>query len=196
VPPGGTGLAARDGKRTTVSRIGKKPIEIPTGVTVKLEDGTVHVKGPKGELQRAVPPLVAIEIDAKQVRVNCPEQDRKSRGMHGLARTLINNMIVGVSKGFTRVLEINGVGYKAEKKPGALQLALGYSHPIELLLPKGIEVKIEKNRLELSGIDKEVLGQLAAVVRDQRSPEPYKGKGIKYAEETIRRKVGKAGASG
>ena len=178
-----------------MSRIGKKLIEIPSGVTVSLSDGEIKVKGVNGELCRKMPPLVTIQKEENHIHVGLATKERRGRAMHGLARSLIQNMITGVHKGFTRTLEINGVGYRAEVKPGALQLALGYSHPLEILLPPGITARVEKNRIELTGVDREVLGQLAAVIRDQRPPEPYKGKGIKYTEETIRRKVGKAGAS-
>jgi large subunit ribosomal protein L6 len=182
-----------------VSRTGKKPIDVPSGVSITLQDGVVKVKGPKGELSRPLPPLVSLKIEPKLLRLEIPEtKDRRAGAMHGLARSLISNMVVGVSAGFKRELEINGVGYRAEAKAGTgiLTLTLGYSHSIELMLPKGIAAKVEKNKIELTGIDREVLGQFAAVVRKQRPPEPYKGKGIKYIEETIRRKVGKAGASG
>lgn len=175
-----------------MSRIGKKPIELPKGVSVTLSGGRIKVKGPKGELSRTIPPMVDVKVEQETVVVRCGD-DRKSGAMHGLARSLIQNMVTGVSTGFTRALEINGVGYRAEARPGALNLSLGYSHPLELLLPPGIEAKVEKNRMVLTGIDKEALGQICAVIRAQRPPEPYKGKGIKYAEEQIRRKVGKAG---
>lgn len=178
-----------------MSRIGKKPVEIPSGVTVTVSGTTIKVKGPKGELSRPIPPLVSVKVEGSKLHVETVGKDKRVSAMHGLARSLIQNMVTGVSKGFTRVLEINGVGYRAEAKPGALHLALGYSHPLELILPPGVSAKVDKNKVELTGIDREVLGQLAAVVRAQRGPEPYKGKGIKYVEETIRRKVGKAGAS-
>jgi large subunit ribosomal protein L6 len=176
-----------------VSRVGKKSIEIPKGVTVTTSGETIKVKGPKGELSRGFPPLVEVEVADGKIQVKRTADNRQGRAMHGLARSLINNMVIGVSQGFTRVLEINGVGYRADSKKGVLTLALGYSHPIELMLPEGVEAKVDRNRIMLSGSDKEVLGQFAAVVRDQRGPEPYKGKGIKYEEEHIRRKVGKAG---
>jgi large subunit ribosomal protein L6 len=179
-----------------VSRIGKKPVDIPAGVTITVAGNQIKVKGPKGELSRPIPPLVEVKVEGGKLKV--AEQktgDRRANAMHGLARSLIQNMVTGVSKGFTRVLEINGVGYRAEVKPGVLSMALGYSHPLEIVLPPGVSAKVDKNKVELTAIDREVLGQLAAVIRDQRPPEPYKGKGIKYVEETIRRKVGKAGAS-
>jgi len=178
-----------------VSRIGKKPIDIPKGVSVTLQGRTIKVKGPKGELARDVPPMVEINVEGSTIEVKRQAEDRKGRAMHGLARSLIQNMVTGVSTGFTRELEINGVGYRAEARAGVLSMALGYSHPLELLLPAGVEAKVEKNKVVLSGIDKEVLGRIAAVIRGQRPPEPYKGKGIKYVEEQIRRKVGKAGVS-
>lgn len=176
-----------------MSRVGKKPIEIPKGVTVSLADDVIKVKGPKGELSRGIPPMVDVKVEGDKVLVHPRAKDRHGRAMHGLARSLISNMVIGVSQGFTRVLEINGVGYRADVKKDVLHLVLGYSHPIELMLPPGVNAKVEKNRIEVSGIDKEAIGQVAAVIRDQRPPEPYKGKGIKYAEEQIRRKVGKAG---
>jgi len=175
-----------------VSRIGKRPIELPKGVSVTLAGGQIQVKGPRGELSRRIPPLVEVKLDQEQVVVTCGT-DRKSGAMHGLARSLIQNMVTGVSQGFTRELEINGVGYRAEAKKGALSLSLGYSHPLELILPPGVEAKVEKNKIVLTGSDKESLGQICAVIRGQRPPEPYKGKGIKYVEEQVRRKVGKAG---
>jgi len=178
-----------------VSRIGKQPVVIPQGVTVTLKGDEIAVKGPKGQLTRVKPPIVALVVDGNEVVVTRPDDGRIARSMHGLCRALVQNMVTGVSEGYTRVLEINGVGYRAEVKKGALGLLLGYSHPIEVAIPEGIEAKVEKNKVTLTGIDKEALGQLAAVIRKQRPPEPYKGKGIKYLGETIRRKVGKAGAA-
>ncbi len=178
-----------------MSRIGKMPIEIPKGVIVTLSGMDIKVKGPKGELQRKVPPLVSVEVTGDTVQVKKASNDKRGGAMHGLARSLIQNMVTGVNTGFKRMLEINGVGYRAEVKPDVLVLTLGYSHPLELCLPKGVAAKVEKNQIEITGIDREVLGQFAAVIRAQRPPEPYKGKGIKYVEESIRRKVGKAGAT-
>lgn len=178
-----------------MSRIGKQPIEIPKGVNVTLSNGEIKVKGPRGELNRVTPPMVEVTQDGSMIVVTRTAENRHGRAMHGLARSLINNMVIGVSQGFKRVLEINGVGYRADVKKDVLNLVLGYSHPIEMIMPPGVTAKVEKNRIELEGIDKEVLGRFAAVIREQRGPEPYKGKGIKYAEEHIRRKVGKAGVS-
>lgn len=178
-----------------MSRIGKMPVDLPQGVIVDVQDGQMRVKGPKGDLSRSMPPHVDMVVGANTVEVRRTSNSRQGRAMHGLCRALLQNMVVGVSKGFERVLEINGVGYRAEAKPGMLALSLGYSHPIEVLLPEGVTAKVEKNVVTLAGIDNEQLGQLAAVVRDQRPPEPYKGKGVKYKDETIRRKVGKAGAA-
>jgi large subunit ribosomal protein L6 len=178
-----------------VSRIGKMPVDLPQGVTVQVDGGFMRVKGPKGELSRKVPPDVQIKADNKHVVVERANNGRRARAMHGLGRALLQNLVTGVSKGFERVLEINGVGYRAEARQGILALSLGYSHPIEVMLPEGVSAKVEKNAITISGIDREQLGQLAAMIREQRPPEPYKGKGVKYRDEHIRRKVGKAGAS-
>ncbi|MBK8482558.1 MAG: 50S ribosomal protein L6 [Proteobacteria bacterium] len=179
-----------------MSRVGKKPIEIPKGVSISADAGELRVKGPRGELSRRIPPDVKIIVDgASAVVERAGSGGRRSRAMHGLGRALLQNMVTGVSDGFTRTLEINGVGYRADARGGVLALLLGHSHPIEVLLPTGISAKVEKNIITLQSADREQLGQLAAVVRAQRGPEPYKGKGIKYTEETIRRKVGKAGAA-
>jgi len=178
-----------------MSRVGKKPVAIPTGVTVTLKDGTINVKGPKGELKRPLPGLVTVNVEKNQVTIVRGDDSGPTRARHGLVRALINNMVSGVTKGFEKKLEINGVGYKAEVAGTKLTLALGYSHPVAYELPKGIGAKVDKNVLILSGIDNELLGETAAKVRSFRPPEPYKGKGIKYIEETIRRKVGKTGAA-
>jgi large subunit ribosomal protein L6 len=177
-----------------MSRVGKEPIEIPQGVEVNISGLEVAVKGPKGELKRTFNPLVAIEREDSTISVKPVDESQKARGMWGLSRSLLNNMVVGVSQGFKRVLEISGVGYRAEVAGDTLKLALGFSHPVEYRLPKGIEASVEKNTVvTLTGYDKELLGQVAATIRAYRPPEPYKGKGVKYAEETVRRKVGKAG---
>jgi large subunit ribosomal protein L6 len=171
------------------------PVAIPAGVTVKVEDGNmVTVKGPKGELSRAFAPELTIEEKDGQILVSRPNDLKKNKALHGLTRTLIHNMIVGTSEGYQKVLEINGVGYRAAKQGKVLTLNLGYSHPVEMEDPEGIETVCEgQNKIIVKGISKEKVGQYAAEIRTKRPPEPYKGKGIKYAEEKIRRKVGKTG---
>ena len=168
---------------------------VPKGVTVNLAAGAVAVKGPKGELKRPLPTGVTVKVDGGAVQVTRLDDSRESRAKHGLARALINNMVVGVTNGFERKLEINGVGYRAEVAGQKMTFALGYSHPIEYDLPKSVSAKVEKNVVVLSGCDRELLGETAAKIRSFRPPEPYKGKGVKYIEETIKRKVGKTGAS-
>jgi len=177
-----------------MSRIGKKPIAIPKGVEVRLEGDQLIVKGPKGELNISVHPDVELDIEDNSIAVSVVDETRESRSIHGLFRVLIDNMVTGVTKGFERVLEIVGVGYRAELKGRTAVFNLGYSHPINFELPEGIDAKIEKTKITLSGIDRELLGMTAAKIRSFRKPEPYKGKGIKYAGEMIRRKAGKAGA--
>ena len=175
-----------------MSRIGKMPVVIPAGVTVEVtEDNTVTVKGPKGELTRKMVPAMQISVEGNEVIVKRPNDLKQNKSYHGLTRTLIHNMVVGVSEGYKKVLEINGVGYRAQKSGNKLQLFLGYSHPIEMEDPEGIESVVEGNTITVSGISKEKVGQYAAEIREKRRPEPYKGKGIKYKEEVIRRKVGK-----
>jgi large subunit ribosomal protein L6 len=178
-----------------MSRIGKKPVAIPSGVQVTLKEKKLTVKGPKGELSRVMPDLVQVKVDKTAVTFEREGNDGPTRARHGLVRALVNNMVEGVTKGFERKLEINGVGYKAEVAGTKLNLSLGYSHPIAYDLPKGIGAKVEKNLIILSSADRELLGQTAAKVRSFRPPEPYKGKGIKYLEEFIKRKVGKTGAA-
>jgi large subunit ribosomal protein L6 len=178
-----------------MSRIGKKPVPIPGGVTITLKDGSVAVKGPKGELKRPLPEGVTVTASKTEIAVTRDSDEGAIRARHGLVRALINNMVEGVTKGFERKLEINGVGYKAEVAGEKLNMALGYSHPVVYILPKGITAKVEKNVVTLAGSDRELLGQTAAKVRSFRPPEPYKGKGIKYMEEVIKRKVGKTGAA-
>jgi large subunit ribosomal protein L6 len=178
-----------------MSRIGRRPVAIPSGVQVALKDGVLSVKGPKGELKRPLPTLVAVKVDKAAVTVTRENDEPQTRARHGLVRALVNNMVEGVTKGFERKLEINGVGYKAEVAGDKMTLALGYSHPIVYHLPKGISAKVEKTLVTLTGSDRELLGQTAAKLRSFRPPEPYKGKGIKYLEEYIKRKVGKTGAA-
>ena len=177
-----------------MSRIGRMPIAIPAGVTVELaENNQVTVKGPKGTLSRVLPSEMEIKVEGSEVTVTRPNDLKKMKSLHGLTRTLIHNMVVGVTDGFTKELEVNGVGYRASKAGKKLTLNLGYSHPVEMEDPEGIETKVDGNKIIVSGISKEKVGQYAAEIRDKRRPEPYKGKGIKYADEVIRRKVGKTG---
>lgn len=177
-----------------MSRIGKQPIELPSGVKVSINEQNVTVTGPKGELTRSILEYVSVDLTDKAITVSRLDDSIKSRSAHGLTRTLISNMVTGVTKGFERALEINGVGYRAEMKGEVLNLSLGYSHPINFQLPKGITVDVDKmTKLLVKGIDKELVGQTAAKIREFRSPEPYKGKGVKYADETILRKAGKTG---
>jgi large subunit ribosomal protein L6 len=177
-----------------MSRIGKLPISIPQGVKITLDDSVIQALGPKGTLSRRIMAGVAVEVDEKNVLVKRADDSLKSRSAHGLTRTLINNMVIGVTKGFETLLEITGVGYRAEVKGDILNLSLGYSHPINFPLPPGITVEVEKmTKVLVKGIDKEMVGQTAAKIRAFRGPEPYKGKGIKYAKETILRKAGKTG---
>jgi large subunit ribosomal protein L6 len=175
-----------------MSRIGKKPVVIPAGVTAEINEQTIKVKGPKGELSLTVLPAVTIEKTDTEILVKVANPENKQqKALWGLYRALINNMVAGVTTGFTKVLEINGVGYKAELAGNKLTLILGYSHPIVLEVPVGLELKIEKNIITITGIDRQSVGQFAAVIRSKREPEPYKGKGIKYQDEVIRRKAGK-----
>ena len=177
-----------------MSRIGKMPIAVPAGVTVDIaENNKVTVKGPKGELSRALAPEMEIKQDGDTITVSRPNDLKRNRALHGLTRTLLNNMIIGVTEGYKKTLEVNGVGYRASKQGKKLTLNLGYSHPIEMEDPEGLETKVEDNKIIVSGIDKEKVGQYAAEIRSTRAPEPYKGKGIKYDYEVIRRKVGKTG---
>ncbi len=178
-----------------MSRIGKKPVLLPKGVKVRLEEGKLKVTGPQGSLEQLMPPRVNINIGTTEIRVEPQDDSRLTRSYWGLARTLTANMVLGVSDGFTRVLELVGTGYKVESRGDTLIFSVGYSVPVEFPLPKGITAKVEKaNRIELKGADKEELGQTVAVIRQLRPPDPYKGKGIKYAGEVIRRKVGKSGS--
>ena len=177
-----------------MSRIGRQPVVIPAGVTVTVADGNkITVKGPKGTLERVLAPEMDIKVENDTVVVTRPNDLKKMKSLHGLTRTLINNMVTGVSQGFTKELEVNGVGYRAAKQGNKLVLTLGYSHVVEMIDPEGIETAVDGNKITVKGINKEKVGQFAAEIRDKRRPEPYKGKGIKYVDEVIRRKVGKTG---
>lgn len=178
-----------------MSRIGKMPVQIPSGVEVKLEEGNkMTVKGPKGTLSRKLVDDMNISLEDNQVVVTRPSDLKRYKELHGLTRTLIYNMVIGVTEGYKKTLEINGVGYRAAKNGNKLNLTLGYSHPVEMIDPEGITSTVEgTNKIIIIGIDKEKVGQFAAEIRDKRRPEPYKGKGIKYETEKIRRKVGKTG---
>lgn len=178
-----------------MSRIGRMPIAIPAGVTVTIaENNHVTVKGPKGTLERALPVEMNIKQEGDDIVVTRPNDLKKNKALHGLTRTLIHNMVVGVTEGYEKVLEVNGVGYRAAKQGNKLVLSLGYSHPVEMVDPEGVTSVLDgQNIIKIQGIDKEKVGQYAAEIRDKRKPEPYKGKGIKYSTEVIRRKVGKTG---
>ena len=178
-----------------MSRIGRMPIAIPAGVTVDIaENNKVTVKGPKGTLERVLPAEMEIKVEGTEIIVSRPNDLKKMKSLHGLTRTLVANMVKGVTDGYEKVLEINGVGYRAQKNGKTLVLSLGYSHPVEMEDPEGLESVVEgTNKITVKGIDKEKVGQYAAEIRAKRGPEPYKGKGIKYADEVIRRKVGKTG---
>ena len=178
-----------------MSRIGRMPIAIPAGVTVDIaENNKVTVKGPKGTLERVLPEEMEIKLEGAEIVVSRPNDLKKMKSLHGLTRTLISNMVIGVTQGYEKVLEVNGVGYRAQKNGKTLVLSLGYSHPVEMVDPEGLESVVEgTNKITVKGIDKEKVGQYAAEIRSKRGPEPYKGKGIKYADEVIKRKVGKTG---
>ena len=177
-----------------MSRIGRMPIAVPAGVTVDIaENNKVTVKGPKGTLERALAPEMEITLEGNELTVKRPNDLKRNRALHGLTRTLLNNMVVGVTEGYKKTLEVNGVGYRAQKQGKKLVLSLGYSHPVEMEDPEGLSTTVEDNKIVVSGIDKEKVGQYAAEIRSTRTPEPYKGKGIKYDYEVIRRKVGKTG---
>ena len=178
-----------------MSRIGRLPVEIPAGVEITVaENNVVTVKGPKGTLTESLHVEMDIKVENNQVVVTRPNDLKKMKSLHGLTRTLVANMVTGVTKGYEKVLEINGVGYRAQKQGKKLILSLGYSHPVEMEDPEGLESVLDgQNKITIKGIDKQKVGQYAAEIREKRKPEPYKGKGIKYADEVIRRKVGKTG---
>ena len=178
-----------------MSRIGKKPVTLPKGVAVEIQGNTVAVKGPKGELRRTLHTEMQVALADGHVTVSRPSDEKRHKALHGLSRTLVQNMVDGVSKGFSKTLEIQGVGYKAEAKPYGVNLIVGYSHPVKYEAPKGIKISVENNTVvKIEGADKEAVGQVAAELRSVRPPEPYKGKGIRYQGEQVRRKAGKTGA--
>ncbi len=180
-----------------MSRIGRKEIVLPAGVEVKCEDQLVTVKGPKGTLTQKVHPAMVIEIEGNTLRVVRPNDEKENRSLHGLTRTLINNMVIGVTDGFKKELEVNGVGYRVQKQGKNLVMNLGYSHQVIMSEIDGISIEVpDPNHIVIAGMDKQLVGQFASEVREKRLPEPYKGKGIKYADEVIRRKEGKTGAKG
>lgn len=178
-----------------MSRIGIKPVNIPANVEVSIDKNNYAVvKGPKGQIEQQLPKVLKIEVEGSVINVSRPNDEKENRSLHGLTRTLINNMVVGVTDGFAKTLEIVGVGYRAQKQGNKLVLNLGFSHPVEMEDPSGIETAVEgTNKIIVKGIDKQQVGNYAAVIRDWRRPEPYKGKGIKYSNEVIRRKAGKTG---
>jgi large subunit ribosomal protein L6 len=177
-----------------MSRIGRLPITVPSGLEVSLEGRDIRVKGSKGELSRTLAEGITVEIEDGTITVNRPNDERESRSLHGLTRSLINNMIIGVTEGFTKKLEIVGTGYRVQAKGNDLEFALGYSHPVPVKAPEGITFTVEgANKLAVSGIDKQQVGEVAANIRKLRKPDPYKGKGVRYEGEQIRRKAGKAG---
>ena len=177
-----------------MSRIGRKPIAIPAGVEVKNDNGLITVKGPKGTLTQKINPIISVEINGSEINVTRPNDDKEARSLHGLSRTLINNMVIGVTEGYKKELEVNGVGYRVQKQGDTLVMNLGYSHQVFVKEIPGITIEAPgPNQIIISGADKQLVGQFAAEVREKRPPEPYKGKGIKYTTERIRRKEGKAG---
>lgn len=176
-----------------MSRIGKLPIEILSGVTITVDQGIIKVQGPKGELSQSVLPEVTVKLEDNQLIVSRKSDEKLARAQHGLMRSLINNMVVGVTKGFEKKLEVNGVGFRVKGGGQQLEMSLGFSHPVKYEAPQGIDIKVEKMNITVSGINKQQVGQVAAEIRSLKKPEPYKGKGIKYADEHIIRKAGKAG---
>ncbi|MFZ1812738.1 MAG: 50S ribosomal protein L6 [Candidatus Saccharimonadales bacterium] len=177
----------------SLSRIGKLPIEVPSGVTITVDSGNVTVKGPKGELTQFITPAVDVAVKDGTLTVTPKDDSKPARSQHGLMRALINNMVTGVTKGFEKKLEVNGVGFRVGMSGADLELALGFSHPVKYKAPSGVQITTNKMEITVSGIDKQRVGQVAAEIRELKKPEPYKGKGIKYADETILRKAGKTG---
>lgn len=179
-----------------MSRVGKLPVPIPSGVTVTVADNKITVAGPKGQLERELLPTVTVKVEGDEVLVSRHDDQKASKAQHGLTRALINNMVLGVTEGFTKKLEVNGVGFKVNLQGNNLKLSLGFSHDIDYAIPEGVEVAVEQNNITISGIDKQQVGQVAAEIREYKKPEPYKGKGIKYEGEYIIRKSGKTAGSG
>ncbi len=179
----------------SMSRIGKKPIDLPKGVEVKIQDSVLSAKGPLGQLKYTVPAGISVEVQESSVVITRATEQKRQRALHGLVRSLVNNMVIGVSTGFTKTLEIVGIGYRAKKEGNVLNLAVGYSHPVNFPAPEGITIDVEgQNKVIVKGIDKQKVGQVAANIRKVRTPEPYKGKGIRYSDEVVRKKVGKTAA--
>ncbi len=177
-----------------MSRVGKMPVTVPTGVQVTIEGRRVAVKGPKGELSRTFPERISFAMEDDRITVSRPDDSRESKALHGLSRALLHNMVVGVSEGYTKALEIQGVGYRAALKGSSIELQVGFSHPVTITPPEGVTFEVpEPTKITVSGVDKELVGQVAASIRMVRPPEPYKGKGIRYSGEYVRRKAGKAG---
>ncbi len=177
-----------------MSRVGKMPVTVPTGVQVTIEGRRVAVKGPKGELSRTFPERISFAMEDDRITVSRPDDSRESKALHGLSRALLHNMVVGVSEGYTKALEIQGVGYRAALKGSSIELQVGFSHPVTITPPEGVTFEVpEPTKITVSGVDKELVGQVAASIRKVRPPEPYKGKGIRYSGEYVRRKAGKAG---
>lgn len=177
----------------SLSRIGKLPIEIPSGVTITVDSGDVTVKGPKGELKQFITPAVTVKIEDGVLTVSPKDESKVARSQHGLMRTLVNNMVTGVTKGYEKKLEVNGVGFRVQATNNELEMTLGFSHPVKYKAPAGVSITNDKMNILVSGIDKQQVGQVAAEIRSLKKPEPYKGKGIKYADEVILRKAGKTG---
>ena len=178
-----------------MSRVGRAPVAIPSGVSVGHAEGAVQVKGPKGALSVRIPEGIRVEVESEQVRLLRSDEKKKTRALHGLARALVANMVTGVTEGFVKELEIHGVGYRADVSGKTLKLAVGFSHPVDVPIPEGLSVSLQDGKVRIEGIDRQLVGQFAAEVRSLRPPEPYKGKGVRYAGERVRRKVGKAGTT-
>ncbi|MDJ0787336.1 MAG: 50S ribosomal protein L6 [Myxococcota bacterium] len=178
-----------------MSRIGNRPVDLPDGVTITSKEGQVEVKGPKGTLSERLPESIGLEVGDGKATLTRPDEKKESRALHGLARALLANMVTGVTTGFTKELEIQGVGYRAEAGGKNLKLSLGFSHPVEMSVPEGLSVSVAENVIKVEGASKQSVGQFASEIRKLRPPEPYKGKGVRYVGEQVRRKVGKAGAA-